>query len=129
MKTVSRRTFLRAGAIALPLILPARIFGQNAPSKRVTVGMIGCGRWGSKTNLDPFLKMADVSVVAVCDVDAKHPHWHSVLKKWVYYAPQYRTDREWYDNTVFPPESGFKDSCESRNPSWPLGEDGSVTLA
>lgn len=31
--------------------------------------MIGCGRWGSKIDLDPFLKMADVTVVAVCDVD------------------------------------------------------------
>ena len=50
--------------------LPSRVFGQNAPSKRVTIGMIGTGRWGSKVNLDPLLKMDDVSVVAVCDVDA-----------------------------------------------------------
>ena len=66
----SRRTFLKASAAsAAPLILPARVFGQNAPSKRINVGMIGVGRWGSKTNLDPFLKMSDVTVVAVCDVD------------------------------------------------------------
>jgi hypothetical protein len=71
MSTLQRRTFLHlSAAAAAPLILPSRVFGQHAPSKRVNVGMIGCGRWGSKTNLDPFLKMDDVSVVAVCDVDA-----------------------------------------------------------
>ena len=39
-----------------------------------------------------------------------------------YYAPQYRTDKEWYDNTVFPPHNGFKDHCTSTNQSWPLGQ-------
>lgn len=69
--TTTRRHFLRSAAVAgIPLILPSRVFGQNAPSKRVTVGMIGCGRWGSKTNLDPLLAMDDVTVVAVCDVDS-----------------------------------------------------------
>jgi myo-inositol 2-dehydrogenase/D-chiro-inositol 1-dehydrogenase len=67
----TRRNFLGSTlAAASPLILPASVFGQNAPSKRITVGMIGCGRWGSKTNLDPFLAMNDVTVAAVCDVDS-----------------------------------------------------------
>lgn len=66
----TRRKFLRSSVLAAaPLILPTRVRGEHAPSKRVTVGMIGCGRWGSKVNLDPLLAMADVSVVAVCDVD------------------------------------------------------------
>lgn len=69
--STTRRAFLGTGiAAASPLILPSRVFGQNAPSKRITVGMIGCGRWGSKINLDPFLAMKDVTVVAVCDVDS-----------------------------------------------------------
>lgn len=46
-----------------------------------------------------------------------------------YYAPQYRTDREWYDNTCFPGEDfgdGLKveansTSCYSINQSFPLG--------
>jgi len=46
-----------------------------------------------------------------------------------FYAPQYRSDREWYDNTVFPgdirtdftaPPKGAS-YCESRNQTWPLG--------
>ena len=40
-----------------------------------------------------------------------------------FYAPQYITDQEWYDNTVFPPdERCYKTDCYSRNPSWPLGK-------
>ena len=42
-----------------------------------------------------------------------------------YYAPQYRTDREWFDNSVFPGEYGFPSGTthyQSFNPSWPLGK-------
>ena len=42
-----------------------------------------------------------------------------------FYAPQYRTDREWYENTIFPGEEGLHGNsrhCSSRNPSWPLGK-------
>lgn len=38
-----------------------------------------------------------------------------------YYAPQYLTDQEWYDNTVFPPDSLSDDHCMAVNQSWPLG--------
>lgn len=42
-----------------------------------------------------------------------------------YSAPQYRTDREWFDNTTFPGERGHINSrnyCYSTNQSWPLGQ-------
>lgn len=43
-----------------------------------------------------------------------------------YYAPQYTSDREWYDNTLFPPHafsiSKRDTSCHSTNQSWPLGK-------
>lgn len=42
-----------------------------------------------------------------------------------YYAPQYRTDKEWYDNTVFPGEPGCiggKHHCTTLFPSWPIGQ-------
>ena len=44
----SRRSFLghAATAIAAPAILPASVFGQNAPSKQVTMGFIGMGNRG-----------------------------------------------------------------------------------
>ena len=43
----------------------------------------------------------------------------------LYYAPQYRTDTEWYENTVFPGEGGKPkrdDDCFSSNQSWPCGQ-------
>jgi hypothetical protein len=42
-----------------------------------------------------------------------------------YYAPQYRTDREWYENTIFPGEGYLHyhaKHCESRNQSFPMGQ-------
>jgi hypothetical protein len=42
-----------------------------------------------------------------------------------YYAPQYRTDAEWYDNTVFPGEGGLEPdeaACFSSGETWPLGQ-------
>jgi hypothetical protein len=39
-----------------------------------------------------------------------------------YYAPQYKSDQEWYDNTVFPPFTMNKKYCESSNATWPLGQ-------
>ena len=61
---------LAAGASA-PFIVPSRVLGQDAPSKKITVGFIGIG-WQGGSNLDGFLSQDDCRVVAVCDVDDKH---------------------------------------------------------
>lgn len=44
-----------------------------------------------------------------------------------YYAPQYRSDREWYEHTLFPGESGYpfgtrQTSCYTTGQTWPLGK-------
>jgi hypothetical protein len=41
-----------------------------------------------------------------------------------YYAPQYRTDCEWYDNALFygEPGQGGRNECYTRNQTWPLGQ-------
>jgi hypothetical protein len=44
-----------------------------------------------------------------------------------YYAPHYRTDREWYDNTLFPGEFGWHapgtdTDCFSTKQTWPMGQ-------
>jgi len=74
--TLSRRDFLKssvvAGAIfAVPTIVPASVFGANAPSNRITMGCIGMGRKGTG-NMKGFEGMSGSEVVAVCDVDAGH---------------------------------------------------------
>ena len=50
-------------------ILPAALRGQGAPSKRVHIAMIGTGRQGIQVNMATLLGMANVRVIAVCDVD------------------------------------------------------------
>jgi myo-inositol 2-dehydrogenase/D-chiro-inositol 1-dehydrogenase len=80
---MERREFLKgstlvAAAIGFPTIVPATVLGQNAPSNRIHVGMIGTGRQGFGQNLQGaagvenvpgMLDIADAQVVAVCDVD------------------------------------------------------------
>jgi predicted dehydrogenase len=72
--TVSRREFLKGAAgmaVALPVIVPASVFGADAPSNRITVGCIGVGGKGSG-NMKGFNGNRGSEVVAVCDVDAAH---------------------------------------------------------
>jgi hypothetical protein len=54
---------------------------------------------------------------------AKEPYQHSELGE-VYYAPQYATDREWYDRTEFYGEGvmATEDHCYSGGETWPLGK-------
>ncbi len=62
---------LLAASTAAPLILPRRLFGQDAPSNKITLGCIGVG-WQGGSNLDSFLGLDGCRVVAICDVDEKH---------------------------------------------------------
>lgn len=51
-----------------PQIMSSRLLGQNAPSKRVTLGCVGVGTHGFGVNLKAFLQEEDCRVIAVCDV-------------------------------------------------------------
>lgn len=75
---VNRRTFIKqtAGGSALlmaasvfPTIVPASVFGKNAPSNRINIGQIGFGRIAKSHDLPEVLKHDYVRVVAVADVD------------------------------------------------------------
>ncbi len=72
--SLTRREFVRstaafgAAALAGPFIAPSSVFGQNAPSKRITLGIIGCGNQ-STVDIPEWLKNDDCQIVAVCDVN------------------------------------------------------------
>ena len=70
---VSRRRFIATtvAAIAAPTIVPSSIFGQNRPSNRITMGVIGWGMQGPE-NTRAFLGLEDCRVVAACDLDKNH---------------------------------------------------------
>lgn len=54
------------------------------------------------------------------------PHWATKERSdGTFYAPQYASDKEWYDKSAFPGENGIPeedDHCESWNQTWPLGK-------
>lgn len=77
---VSRRSFLENSAkatistIALsgfPSIVPASVFGKNAPSNRINVASIGCGRISTIHDMTSIAQIKDARIIAVCDLDKK----------------------------------------------------------
>ncbi len=69
----TRRDFLKTaattvGVLCAPTIVPATVFGANAPSNRIHIGFIGCGNQ-STIDLPAFLGHSDCQVLAVCDVN------------------------------------------------------------
>jgi predicted dehydrogenase len=77
----TRRQFIRsAGAVAaagtglaggFPAIVPATVFGQNAPGNRITVGAIGTGRISRGHDMPGIWKYGHAQIVAVCDLDSR----------------------------------------------------------
>ena len=69
----SRRTFLKVAgaAVAFPTIIPSRVLGENAPSKTIALGQIGCGRIARDMDMAGLLKCKGAQYVAVSDCDIK----------------------------------------------------------
>ena len=84
MKHQSRRSFLKtslggaAGLILLPNFIPTRLLGADAPSKKINVAQIGCGRMG-RSDMGNVLTEPLGRIVAVCDLDS---HRLAEAKKW-----------------------------------------------
>jgi hypothetical protein len=71
----SRRDFLRVSglagaAIGFPTIIPARVLGADAPSKKINILQIGCGRIGRSMDMPGILRQNAARLVAVCDLDS-----------------------------------------------------------
>ncbi len=74
----SRRVFLKntvktsVGTFVLanfPTIVPASVFGKNAPSNKINIGQIGCGRIARTHDLPETFKYDNARLMAVADVD------------------------------------------------------------
>lgn len=75
---ISRRRFLEntakttAGSLILssfPTIVPSTVFGKNAPSNRVNVASIGCGRISTIHDITEIARYGGARIIAVCDLD------------------------------------------------------------
>jgi len=77
MKNQTRRQFLRTSAAsvaalaAFPTLVPSRVFGADAPSNRIRVAQIGCGRIATDMDMPGVLGTNMADYVAVCDLDSK----------------------------------------------------------
>jgi predicted dehydrogenase len=74
--TISRRDFLSNTAkaaiiLGFPAIVPASVFGKNAPSNRINVGAIGTGRISRSHDIPGVWQYDYAQIMAVCDLDAK----------------------------------------------------------
>src|SRR4051812_10143238 len=70
----TRRDFVRTAAVTAvvaPLIVPSRLFGADAPSNRIRVGHIGCGRIGQGHDMPGVANSKLADVVACCDLDSR----------------------------------------------------------
>jgi predicted dehydrogenase len=85
--TGTRRKFLKssaaitAGIAGFPTIIPSSVLGKDAPSKKIQIGQIGCGRIAHEMDLPGILKHDIARVVAVCDLDSKRmAHAHDYVR-------------------------------------------------
>ncbi|WP_111669686.1 Gfo/Idh/MocA family protein [Algoriphagus litoralis] len=73
---MERRDFMKKSALAtaafgFPTIVPASVFGKNAPSNKINIGQIGCGRIAREHDLPGIWRHDVARIVAVGDVDSK----------------------------------------------------------
>jgi len=74
---MERRKFIKnmaattMGAIVMPTIVPSSVFGKNAPSNKIQIGQIGCGRIARDHDMAETIRYDQAQFVAVCDVDSE----------------------------------------------------------
>jgi myo-inositol 2-dehydrogenase/D-chiro-inositol 1-dehydrogenase len=74
--SITRREFVQksaatAAVLAAPMIIPTRLLGATAPSNRVNVGHIGCGRIAQGHDMVGVANADLADVLAVCDLDSR----------------------------------------------------------
>ena len=70
---LNRRSLLKGifAAGAAPVIVPASVFGSTAPSNKVQIAIIGCGRIGTSMDISGMAQNEDIAMLTtVCDCDA-----------------------------------------------------------
>ena len=70
-KFIGKTALGTIASVGLPSIVPASVFGKNAPSNKINIGQIGCGRIARSHDLIDTMAYDVANVMAVCDLDSK----------------------------------------------------------
>ncbi len=70
-KFINKTVLGTAAAIGFPTIVPAHVLGKDAPSNKINIGQIGCGRIARDHDLPDTMRFDDARLMAVCDLDSK----------------------------------------------------------
>jgi predicted dehydrogenase len=68
---INRTTWGTAALVGFPTIVPAHVLGKDAPSNKINIGQIGCGRIARGHDIQDTIRFDDARYIAVCDLDTK----------------------------------------------------------
>ncbi|WP_273565498.1 Gfo/Idh/MocA family oxidoreductase [Maribacter halichondriae] len=69
-KFINRTALGTAAMVGFPSIVPAHVLCKDAPSNKINIGQIGCGRIALVHDLPDTLRFDDARIMAVCDLDS-----------------------------------------------------------
>ncbi len=101
---ITRRSFVEttlkttAAAIAVPTIVPSSVLGKNAPSNKIQIGQIGCGRIAREHDLPGTWRHDVARIVSVCDLDRHRTEEGKALVEGYYKKNGTTVDVSMYDD-------------------------------
>ena len=70
-KFISKTALGTFATVGFPSVVPASVIGKNAPSNKINIGQIGCGRIARSHDLIDTMAYDVANIMAVCDLDSK----------------------------------------------------------
>jgi len=95
-KFINRITLGTAAMVGFPSIVPAHVLGKDAPSNKINIGQIGCGRIALSHDMPDTMNFDIAKVLAVCDVDSIRTEKAKVFTDNFY---KKKTGKEKYNDT------------------------------
>lgn len=95
-KFINKTALGTAAMVGFPTIVPAHVLGKNAPSNKINIGQIGCGRIARDHDIRDTIQFDSSRYIAVCDVDTKRADDAKILVDSFY---KKKTGKENYMNT------------------------------
>ena len=78
-KFIGKTVLGTAAMVGFPYIVPASVLGKDAPSNKINIGQIGCGRIARSHDLPETMRHNKAKIMAVCDLDSNRTKDAKVL--------------------------------------------------